>query len=51
MGSSAQKEEETKQENAPKGVTPQEIQFYFKASFVYIGSVFDFRIFNDVRSI
>lgn len=46
MEDNIQKEEDAKKENAPKGVTPQEIQFYFKASWYILALllVFEFLI-------
>lgn len=42
MEESIQKEEDGEKENSPKGVTPQEIQFYFKASWYLLALVLIF---------
>ncbi len=42
MEESIRKEEGTKQETAPKGITPQEIQFYFKASWYLLALILVF---------
>lgn len=46
MEESIQKEKETKKENAPKAITPQEIQFYFKSSLFILALflIFEFLI-------
>ncbi|MFH1187901.1 MAG: hypothetical protein V1688_03525 [bacterium] len=41
MEESIQKEEETKKESAPKAITPQEVQFYFRYS-LYVLALFLF---------